>query len=198
MKFHRGFQYIAIPFMTAYDHIKYSYHVIGRENIPDGGCVVCANHSQWADPVMVATALGNKYSIGAMAKKELFDIKLLAPLISALGAFPVDREGADIGAIRQSLQTVKDGRKLLIFPEGTTKHKEGDPAKLGAARIALKTKAPILPVYISENKKFRSKVYVIFGEPFTPEPTRTREGYQALAEDIMKRIYALKEKIPNG
>ena len=37
MKFHRGFQYIAIPFMTAYDHIKYSYHVIGRENIPEGG-----------------------------------------------------------------------------------------------------------------------------------------------------------------
>ena len=87
MKFHRGFQYIAIPFMTAYDHIKYNYHVIGRENIPEGGCVVCANHSQWADPVMVATALGNKYSIGAMAKKELFDIKPLAPLISALGAF---------------------------------------------------------------------------------------------------------------
>lgn len=198
MKFHRGFQYIAIPVVNVYDHLKYQYHIIGKEKIPDGGCVVCANHSQWADPVLVATAMGNRHSFAAMGKKELFQIKGLAPLITALGCFPVDREGADINAIRQSLQAVKDGRKLLIFPEGTTHHKEGDAVKLGAARIALKTKAPILPVYISENKRFRSKVYVVFGDPFVPEPTRTREGYELLAADIMNRIYGLKENIPNG
>jgi 1-acyl-sn-glycerol-3-phosphate acyltransferase len=198
MKYQRWFQYIAIPVVSVYDHLKYNYHIIGRENVPEGGCVVCANHTQWADPVLVATGMGNKHALAAMGKKELFDIKPLAPLISALGAFPVDRDNMDITAIRQALRAVRDGRKLLIFPEGTTRHQEGDPVKLGAARIALKTKAPILPVYITENKKFRSKVYVVFGEPFTPEPTRTKEGYQALADDIMTRIYALKETIPNG
>lgn len=198
MKFHRWFQYIAVPVVSVYDHLKYNYKIIGRENIPEGGCVVCANHSQWADPVLVATAMGNKHNLAAMGKKELFEIKGLAPLITALGCFPVDREGADINAIRQALQAVKDDRKLLIFPEGTTHHQEGDPVRLGAARIALKTKAPILPVYISENKKFRSKVYVVFGEPFVPEPTRSKEGYQQLADDIMRRIYDLKETIPNG
>lgn len=199
MKFQRWFQYLAIPIVNVYDHIKYDYHVVGRENIPNGGCVVCANHSQWADPVLVATAMGNKHNFAAMGKKELFEIKGLAPLITALGCFPVDRDGgADINAIKQSLRAVKDGRKLLIFPEGGTHHKEGDPAKLGAARIALKTRAPILPMYISENKKFRSKVYVVIGKPFVPEPTRSKEGYQALADDIMDRIYALKETIPDG
>ncbi len=198
MKFSRGFQKFAIPFVSLYDHIKYDYHILGRENIPAEGCVVCANHTQWADPCLVATALSNKQNFAAMAKKELFDIKLLGPLITALGAFPVDREGADMKAIKMSVQAVKDGRKLLIFPEGTTHHKEGDPVKLGAARIALMTKAPILPLYISEDKRFRSKVYVIIGEPFTPEPTRSKEGYRLLAEDIMTRIYGLKEKIPNG
>lgn len=195
MKYHRRFQWLAIPFVTLYDHIKYRYHVIGRENIPEGGCVVVANHTQWADPTMVATALGNKYDFAAMAKKELFEMGPLGPLITALGAFPVDRERADINAIKQSLKAVKDGRKLLIFPEGTTRHQEGDAVKEGAARIALKTGAPVLPIYISENKKFRSDVYVVIGEPFTPEPTRSKEGYRRLADEMMQRVYALKETI---
>lgn len=198
MKYLRGFQYAAIPVVTIYDRLKYDYHIIGRENIPEGGCVVCANHTQWADPVLVATAMGNKNDFAAMAKKELFQIKPLAPLISALGAFPVDRENVDINSIRMSIKAVKDGRKLLIFPEGTTHHKEGDQVKLGAARIALMTKAPILPVYISENKRFRSRVYVIFGKPFTPQPTHSKEGYRALADEIMSKVYGLKEQIPNG
>lgn len=193
MKYHRGFQWIAIPFVSLYDHIKYDYHVIGRENIPKGGCVVVANHSQWADPAMVATALSNRHDFAAMAKKELFEIKGLAPLITALGAFPVDRSRADINAIKLALKAVRDGRKLLIFPEGTTKHREGDDAKEGAARIALKTGAPILPIYIPENKKFRSKVRVIIGEPFVPEQTHSKEGYRELSDEIMRRIYALKE-----
>ena len=195
MQYHRWFQKIAIPFVSAYDHLKYNFKVIGRENIPECGCVVVANHTQWADPVMVASALTNKHEFAAMAKKELFDIKPLAPLITALGAFPVDREKADIGAIKKSLKAVRDGKKLLIFPEGTRNHQEGDDAKEGAARIALKTGAPILPLYISENKKFRSKVYVVIGEPFIPESTNTKEGYRVLSNDIMHRVYALKEKI---
>ena len=195
MKFHPKFQAIAIPIVSLYDHLKYHYHVIGRENIPEGGCVVIANHTQWADPVLVATAMGNKYPIVAMAKKELFAIKPLAPLISALGAFPVDRGTADIGALKTALKSVKEGKKLLIFPEGTTKHKEGDAVKEGAAMIAARTGAPVLPIYISENKKFRSKVYVVIGEPFQPEKVRSKESYGRLAEDMMKRVYGLKERI---
>lgn len=195
MKYHRRFQWLAIPIVSIYDHVKYRYRVIGRENIPEGGCVVVANHTQWADPVLVATALGHQNDFAAMAKKELFEIKGLGPLITALGAFPVDRGRADLTAIKTALRAVRDGRKLLIFPEGTTKHKEGDEVKEGAARIALKTGAPILPLYISENKKFRSKVYVVIGEPFVPEPTRTKEGYRRLSDEIMQRIYSLKETI---
>lgn len=193
MKFHPGFQRLAKPFCLVYDHVKYDYTIIGKENVPEGGCILVANHTQWADPVLIATALGTKHDIVAMAKKELFEIKPLKPLIEALGAFPVDRNRADINAIKLSLKAVRDGRKLLIFPEGTTKHQEGDEAKEGAARIALKTGAPILPIYISENKKFRSKVYVVIGEPFVPEPTRSKEGYRKLANDMMARVYALKE-----
>ena len=195
MKYNRTFQALAIPIVNVYDHLKYNYHVMGREKVPDGGCVLVANHTQWADPVLVGTALGNQYPLVAMAKKELFQIKLLGPLISALGAFPVDRGTADIGAIKTSLKAVKEGKKLLIFPEGGTKHKAGDEAKVGAAMIAARTGAPIVPIYISENKKFRSKVYVVFGDAYIPEKTKSKDGYRAIADDMMRRIYALKETI---
>lgn len=195
MKYNRTFQALAIPIVNVCDHLKYNYHVIGREKVPDGGCVLVANHTQWADPVLVGTALGNQYPLVAMAKKELFQIKLLGPLISALGAFPVDRGTADIGAIKTSLKAVKEGKKLLIFPEGGTKHKAGDEAKVGAAMIAARTGAPIVPIYISENKKFRSKVYVVFGDAYIPEKTKSKDGYRAIADDMMRRIYALKETI---
>lgn len=195
MKYNRTFQALAIPIVNVYDHLKYNYHVIGREKVPDGGCVLVANHTQWADPVLVGTALGNQYPLVAMAKKELFQIKLLGPLISALGAFPVDRGTANIGAIKTSLKAVKEGKKLLIFPEGGTKHKAGDEAKVGAAMIAARTGAPIVPIYISENKKFRSKVYVVFGDAYIPEKTKSKDGYRAIADDMMRRIYALKETI---
>ena len=195
MKYNRTFQALAIPIVNVYDHLKYNYHVIGREKVPDGGCVLVANHTQWADPVLVGTALGNQYPLVAMAKKELFQIKLLGPLISALGAFPVDRGTADIGAIKTSLKAVKEGKKLLIFTEGGTKHKAGNEAKVGAAMIAARTGAPIVPIYISENKKFRSKVYVVFGDAYIPEKTKSKDGYRAIADDMMRRIYALKETI---
>ena len=195
MKYNRTFQALAIPIVNVYDHLKYNYDVIGREKVPDGGCVLVANHTQWADPVLVGTALGNQYPLVAMAKKELFQIKLLGPLISALGAFPVDRGTADIGAVKTSLKAVKEGKKLLIFPEGGTKHKAGDEAKVGAAMIAARTGAPIVPIYISENKKFRSKVYVVFGDAYIPEKTKSKDGYRAIADDMMRRIYALKETI---
>ena len=61
--------------------------------------------------------------------------------------------------------------------------------------IAARTGAPVLPIYISENKKFRSKVYVVIGEPFQPEKVRSKESYGRLAEDMMKRVYGLKERI---
>ena len=192
MKYHRRFQWLAIPFVTVYDHIKYDYHVIGRENIPEGGCVVVANHSQWADPTMVATALGNKHDFAAMAKKELFQKKIFAWLIAALGAFPIDREGADITAIKTALGSVRAGQKLIIFPQGTRGASE-DEAKDGAAMLAMRTHAPIVPMYISENKHFRSHVVVRIGKPFLPEGGR--KDYAALSHEILRRIYALRDGV---
>ena len=99
-KYHRWFQALVVPLVALAFHIFFGYRVIGRENIPEGGCVVCPNHVQLSDPPFAAVALGGKTPIRLMAKKELFQKKLFAWLIAALGAFPIDREGADITAIK--------------------------------------------------------------------------------------------------
>ena len=189
-KYHPRFQWLAIPCIQASYQIWYGYTVRGRENIPEGGCVVCPNHNQNADPPLAAAALGNgSGQLMVMAKKELFDIPLLWRLFTWLGGFPVDRGNADLTAIKTALRSLKEGKKLLIFPQGT-RGTEADSAKEGAAMLAVKTGAPILPMYISEDKKFRRHVHIIIGEPFLP-PAGTRD-YAPVADDILRRIYALR------
>ncbi len=192
--FHPNFQWLALPFISLAFHVHCGYKVIGKENIPDGGCVICPNHSDVIDPPLVAASMGNKHRIRTMAKKELFDKKMFGNLLKWLGAFPVDRGKADIAAIKTALQAVRDGNKLLIFPQGTRDAHEGDAAKEGAAMLAVKTKAPIVPVYITEKKGFRTHAYVIFGKPFYPDTSS--KDYHAISEDIIRRIYELKKEIP--
>lgn len=188
-KFHRWFQRLALPFVQLAFHIHFKLRIIGRENMPEGGCVVCPNHNHNSDPPLAACGISNRYGIRIMAKKELFEVRGLNRLITWLGAFPVDRSRADLTAIKTALQAVKDGNKLIIFPQGTRGAGENE-AKDGAAMLALKTKAPIVPVYITEKKKKHGRVYVIVGKPFQPDPKS--KDYAALSHEIMHRIYALR------
>ena len=191
-KFHPLFQKIALPCVSAAFHIYYGYRVTGRENVPEGGCVICPNHSDVIDPPMAAAAIGNKFTIRAMAKKELFSGGFFDRLITWLGAFPVDRSRADITAIKTALTAVKEGNKLLIFPQGTRGAGENE-AKEGAAMLAVRTKSPIVPVYITEKKRFRTHARVVIGKPFLPDP-KTKD-YAAVSEEILHRIYALREEV---
>ena len=192
VKFHRWFQWIAVPFVALAFHIYFGYKVTGRENIPPGGCDVCPNHVQLSDPPFAAVALGHRTPLRLMAKKELFQNKLFSWLIAALGAFPIDREGADITAIKTALGCVRAGQKLIIFPQGTRGAAEGETKK-GAAMLAVKTRAPVLPMYITEGKGFRCKARVVIGEPFQPDPKE--KDYGVIADDILHHIYALKERL---
>ena len=193
VKFHRWFQWIAVPFVALAFHIYFGYKVVGRENIPAGGCVVCPNHIQLSDPPFAAVALSHRTPLRLMAKKELFHKnKIFTWLIAALGAFPIDREGADITAIKTALGCVRAGQKLIIFPQGTRGAADGETKK-GAAMLAVKTRAPVLPMYITEGKGFRCKATVVIGKPFQPDPKE--KDYGVIADDILKRIYALKEQV---
>lgn len=145
--------------------------VINKEKEPtEGGYVVCANHTSATDPIVLCYAF-RKNQVHFMAKKELFKIPLLAQLIKLLGAFPVDRSGNDVGAVKKAIALIEEKKCMGIFPQGHRFAGE-DPRKTktknGVALIATKAEANILPCYIWRKKnKFRlfCRTYVIIGDP---------------------------------
>lgn len=135
----------------------------GTENIPATGPVVlCANHISVFDPPTVGIKLRRK--VHYMAKAELFNIPLFGPLIRAVGAFPVKRGGVSKEAIRSAISLLKDGGVMGIFPEGSRSSTAG-MAKKGAAMIAMRSSATVIPVAIIGKYRIFRKMKVRYGKP---------------------------------
>ena len=140
--------------------ILHPVSVEGMEKLPKSGVLLCPNHSSNWDPILVALRLPINYRLHIMAKEELFQNPLLGWLLRKVGAFPVSRGNNDINAVKQSIQALKDGDNLLIFPEGTTVRNgigylDGLPpqAKAGVAMIGVRTGATLIPVFVDGEKK---------------------------------------------
>ena len=176
--------------------IIFRINIIGRANIPKSGkLILCSNHISVLDPIILAIAVPRP--IAFMAKKELFQNKILSKLIQGLGAFPVDRDGSDLSAIKTSLRVLKAGKILGIFPEGTRVSKmDLDNVKPGIGLISIRSKSPVIPIFIESKYKLFSKVIVKIGKPiyFDDNYDRklTNEDYKEISKNIMKSIYSLK------
>lgn len=149
--------------------LVYPPKVMGRENIPeDIPYILCANHISMRDPVLVATIV--KQPLHFMAKRELFETKFkwFPKLIKKLGAFPVSRGDGDLTAIRTSLSILKEGECLGIFGQGT-RRKKGDteepPMNTGVAMLAVRSKVPVVPLYIQSPYRLFRCVRVFIGKP---------------------------------
>lgn len=169
---------------------------IGREHIPEGGALYCANHTRLNDPFYVVYALGWPHQIHIMAKEELLEIPVIGYILKKAGIFGVQRGKSDVGAIRTAMKYLKGGEQLLMFPEGT-RHQDGEvgDAKTGAAMLSLRCGVPIVPVYVPPEKKWFRRTPVVIGEPYYPHvegKKGTTEEYRAIAEDLMARIEALE------
>ncbi len=174
------------------------YKIIGRENIPDGAAVVCANHTSFDDPFYMAFAVPVKYHLCLMAKQELFKIKPLGWLLKGIGTFPVNREAADLNAIKCALRVLKEEKKLGIFPEGTRTHADGEVSpKAGAVRLAEKSGAPIIPMYIPRRKRFFRRNIIVVGKPILLDRSRrlSREDLEQIADELMDKIARLGETV---
>lgn len=171
---------------------------VGREHLPEGGALLCGNHTTASDPFCVVFAVGRYPQCRVMAKEELMKIPLVGFLLKKAGIIGVKRGKADVGAAKETIKALKNGEKLLLFPEGT-RIAEGEvsSAHNGAALFATRTGVPVVPIYIPRKKRWFRFTTVVFGEPYVPKYEGRRptpEDYDRIAEEIMERINALKEQ----
>ena len=192
--FYSRFHWLLAPVVRLF----FPLDVRGREHLTDEAVVLCPNHSSALDPILLACALRYDMPLRIMAKKQLMDIPVLGWFLGKIGAFGVDRGNSDIGAIKTSIRSLRDGWKLMIFPEGT-RVKEGEEAaaKGGAAMIAIRSGVSMQPVYITTKKRVFRKNKIVFGPVYAPVYTGkkgTAEEYQANVEEIMRQVKELGEE----
>lgn len=179
--------------------LVYRIEAVGVENIPDDGAILASNHTAFSDVLVISAAA--KRQVRYMAKKELFKTPL-APLIKALGAYPVDRKGADVGSIKNTISLVERGELVGIFPQG---HRQGgkDPRKTeiksGVGMIAYHTKARVIPVFL-DNGRMKTGIFrknrVTFGKCISYEDLGYKSGgrveYMNASRYIFDRICEIK------
>lgn len=172
------------------------WKVEGTANLPrEGAVIVIANHQSYWDPVVLGTALSRR--VYFMAKEELFQIPLFGLLLRLLGAFPVRREVYDRRAFKMALDHLMRGHVVGIFPEGTRSH-TGKllPAQPGAAMLALRSGAPVVPVALIGTRGLCGRVRVRVGKPFflaSGGSKPSRAEITAGGEKMMAAIAALME-----
>ena len=179
--------------------IFYDFHIEGIENIPqDRPVVLASNHRSYADPVILTMPI--KRPVSYMAKEELFHNKLFGWFIRKLGAFPVTRGAGDMSVIDDSINILRSGRNLVIFPEGTRSHDfKPHEAKGGVCYVAKKCKCDVVPVsiYTSDEAKKGTKLTVRYGKPIKYEELNFHDDIDKLKDLrygsalIMERIKEL-------
>ena len=183
--------------------------VINPENEPtDGrGMIICCNHLSNADVVILVASMKNQ--VHFLAKAELFKIPLLGAFIRAIGAYPIKRGAADVGAIKKTIELAEDGYTVGFFPQGTRKPgilPELSSARSGIGMIAMQTKADILPVaLVSKNFRIRpfKKNKLVIGSSISHENIMSSaddlnrsasEQYKIITGRIFNDVVQLAEK----
>mgnify|MGYP006275682927 CR=1 FL=1 len=179
----------------------------GWDRLPSGPCLIAANHQSMLDPPLIGASLTEQ--IAFVARKTLFDNVLVGGVIRACGALPLDRDDADLAAIRRALAVLADGRKLLIFPEGT-RSADGKllPAKAGAGLLALRSGVPVIPVRIRGARDILprgsimpaagARVRVRFGAPLSPAALDPGRGHPERNLEASRRILAAIAALPDS
>ncbi len=174
--------------------LPWRVRAIGVERVPlDGPLIVAANHVSYLDPPALGVCLPRM--LHYMAKRELFDIPLLGSALVAVGAFPVDRGGNPTSAIRRSVEVLRAGKAMAIFPEGTRNRTGEAPIQSGVSMLASLGRAPVVPACIVGTERARDfkHITVVFGEPIRDacENGLARSDIEPFAQRVMAAIRAL-------
>ncbi len=172
--------------------LLYRIEIVGR--IPPGAGVVAANHESVLDPPLLA--LASRRPLRFLAKEELWSNRFGAWLMESLGGVPVARGRAGYLAIDRAEQLIRGGELVAIFPQGTV---AGGTWTRGAARLALATGVPLVPVRIVGSARALSRgsvrfarIRIVVGEPILVEQSiPTVADARELTRMLQERVESL-------
>jgi 1-acyl-sn-glycerol-3-phosphate acyltransferase len=178
--------------------------VVGTERLPrDGGYILAPSHRSMMDIPFIAVVTPRR--IRFMGKESVFRVPVLGHLFRVLGGFPVARDGTDRKAVRDSIAMLRSGEVLVVYPEGTRQRgTKIQPLQPGAAYLALRSGAPIVPVGMAGTEEILrsrrgrgpglARVAIVVGEPLVPSPVSSpvpRAEVDALSERLAGELQAV-------
>lgn len=182
----------------------FDLRIIGEEKMRFAGpALIACNHVSFLDPPFVGQAFDEP--IHYFARKSLFDHPVAGWILREWQSIPIDRDKPDATSLKATIRFLRQGEKVLIFPEGT-RSPDGtlQPAEAGVGLFIAKSKAPVLPVRIFGSyeayprgaKTIRpARITLVVGDLWHPDldgyQKEGKELYQALAQDVMQRIAEL-------
>lgn len=183
----------------------FHYRVVHPERIPrEGGVILAMNHQSFLDPPIAGIATDR--DVFFLARKSLLDWPVVGPLLPKVNVIPVDTENPGRSALMTVIRQVRQGRAVLIFPEGERSW-DGKllPGQPGVGLVVAKTLAPVVPMRIfgshealprGEKEFHLHPITVVVGQPmhFSGSEVKTlgKEAYKAISERIMTAIGRLQ------
>ena len=168
----------------------YRIDVVGGDRIPArGGAILVANHESIWDPFVLGVA--TQREIHYMTKAELFRRRPVAWALRSLNAFPVERGTGDHAAIGEAARRLERGELLGIFPQGTSKPERQAGWHRGAARLAIATGAPVIPVRLTGTRPLpaRTRIRIAVAEPIeVPVARPTIAAARSLTERLEQAV----------
>lgn len=168
----------------------------GIENIPaEEGLIIASNHQSYIDPFLISIPI--KRPLRYLAWNVAMGWPVVGRAMRVLGAWPLQLEGSDPAAIRRSLQWLRAGGAVMIFPEGGRGRPDGSMIrfKAGAVRIALEAKVPILPITIrganevwpaGKHVPRLGKIEIVYHPLFYPEPKPDEDSRECARREIQE------------
>ena len=192
-------------FVVGYVRVVYRVRVVGIEHVPRSGpYIIAPSHRSMLD-IPLAGAITTR-RIRFMGKAPLFRVPVLGAIFRALGGFPVERDGGDVGPVRDSLRILHEGEPLVVYPEGSRQRgRDIAPLQPGAAYLAAKAGVPIVPLGIAgAEETFRTRpgrlpgfgrIIVVVGEPIPPPARQGSIVKRSAVDELTATLHERLQKL---
>jgi 1-acyl-sn-glycerol-3-phosphate acyltransferase len=179
----------------------FSFRCLGRSRIPRrGGCIIACSHQSFLDPIIIG--FSSSRAVNYLARSTLFRNMVFAALIRSYGAMELERDEADVKALKRCVERLRRGEIVLLFPEGTrTRTGEIAPLKPGVFLMSARAGVPVVPAAVEGSLRSwpRGRLFprpapvrIAYGEPIYPGGGGS---YRGMAVELRLRMQELQARI---